>query len=546
MLLAAGNARAADAAPPVPAAARVTESLAPANPVPVTFRGHQILVVHAPIDTLSIAERAQAIEARLSAAFAQSDLGPEMLRTQIAASSTDLYLGSQFILSVTDDDAQPLGRTRRQLVADHMATLERLVVDQVKAGSLKNLLISAIWSLLAIALAIGTIWAALRWLARAQRGLARIAASKVSVVRIGQLTLFSPKYALPIVLGLVRTLRWIIAASILFIAAAFIFNQFPWTRGIAEKTTQIALTALGWAAKGIVGFLPNIFYIVVIVIATRYLLKILHAVIVQLGRSKTTAREFPPEWVRPTYQIARFTVIALALVVLFPYLPGSDSKAFQGVSLFIGLLLSLGSTAAIANLIAGLVLIYMRALGPGDRVKVADTIGDVISCDLLAMKVRTVKNVEISVPNSLILGNHIINFSRQAHEGRLILHTTVTIGYDVDWRKVHELLIKAAQATKDVKADPKPFVLQTSLDDFFVSYELNVYTGDAQAMARIYSDLHANIQDAFNEAGVEIMSPHYAAVRDGNRAALPDAHLPKDYRAPAIGLSLFRSKPAST
>ncbi len=542
--LASGVASAIDAAAPAPPEAAVTEALAPATPVPVTFRGHELLVVRAPIGALSIAERARAIEDRLGQAFAQPDLDPGMLRTQNAPNSTDVYMGSQFILSVMDQDAQPLGRTRRQLVADDMAVFEQLITEEIKAGSLKSLLFSAIWSVVAIVIASVAIWVSMRGLARAQRGLARIAKSKVSVVRIGTLTLFSPKYAMPIISALVQTLRWLIVATVLFAATAFVLDQFPWTRGFAEQTTRVALAALGWAVGGILRFLPNVFYIVVIVIATRFLLKILHAVLEQLGRSQTTAQKFPPEWVEPTYQIARFTVVALAVVVAFPYLPGSDSKAFQGVSIFVGVLLSLGSTAAIANLIAGIVLIYMRALGEGDRVKVADTIGDVISCDMLAMKVRTIKNVDISVPNALILSNHVINYSRQAREGRLILHTTVTIGYDAEWRKVHELLIKAALATKDVQKDPGPFVLQTSLNDFFVSYELNVYTHEAQAMARIYSDLHANIQDAFNEAGVEIMSPQYTAVRDGNRLALPDEHLPKNYRAPAFGLSLFRTKPA--
>lgn len=193
-------------------------------------------------------------------------------------------------------------------------------------------------------------------------------------------------------------------------------------------------------------------------------------------------------------------------------------------------------------MVSGVVITYMRPFRIGDRVKIADTTGDVVEKTLLVTRIRTTKNVDITIPNAMVLGSHIINFSSSANEKGLILHTTVTIGYDVPWNKVHELLISASNETEHILKEPKPFVLQTSLDDFYVSYELNAYTNEPGKMARIYSQLHSKIQDKFNEAGVEIMSPHYGAMRDGNQTTIPENYLPKTYEPPAFkifGVNVF-------
>ena len=220
--------------------------------------------------------------------------------------------------------------------------------------------------------------------------------------------------------------------------------------------------------------------------------------------------------------------------MLFPYLPGADSPAFKGISVFLGVLFSLGSTSAIGNIVAGVILTYMRAFSLGDRVQIADTMGDVVEKTLLVTRIRTIKNVDITIPNAMVLGSHITNYSSSSQQYGLILHTTVTIGYDAPWRQVHQLLIDAATATENILQLPAPFVLQTSLDDFYVSYQINAYTDRPALMARTYSELHQNIQDRFNEARVEIMSPHYSTLRDGNQTTIPPDYLPDDYRTPGF------------
>ena len=224
------------------------------------------------------------------------------------------------------------------------------------------------------------------------------------------------------------------------------------------------------------------------------------------------------------------------IIVIFPYLPGSDSKVFQGVSVFLGFLFTFGSAGSLSNIMAGLVLTYMRLFKIGDRVKIGEIVGDIIEKSLLVTRIRTIKNEIISIPNSSVLNSHTINYSSDTVDNGLILHTTVTIGYDVPWKDMQQALLNAADRTDLILKEPRPFVLQTSLEDFYVSYQINAYTKDANKQATIYSQLHSNIQDCCNEVGIEIMSPHYRAARDGNRTTIPDNYLDKDYIAPSFNI----------
>ncbi len=208
--------------------------------------------------------------------------------------------------------------------------------------------------------------------------------------------------------------------------------------------------------------------------------------------------------------------------MVFPYLPGSGSPAFQGVSIFLGVLLSLGSTSAVANVVAGIVITYTRAFKVGDRIKINDTEGRVIERSSFVTRILTPKKTEVSIPNATVMNSHIVNFSSQAEQSGVTLHTTITIGYDINWQQVQKLLLYAAKKTEYVEEQPAPYVLQTALDDYYIEYELNVTTKRPNRMSTIYSDLHANILDSFQNAGVEIMSPHYRATRDGSEPTIPE------------------------
>ncbi len=240
---------------------------------------------------------------------------------------------------------------------------------------------------------------------------------------------------------------------------------------------------------------------------------------VEVGRLKING--FYSDWAMPTFHIIRFLLYAFMIAMIYPYLPGASSGVFQGISVFVGLIVSLGSSTVIGNIIAGLVITYMRPFKMGDRIKLNDTIGNIIEKTPLVTRIRTPKNEVVTVPNSFIMSSHTVNYSTSAREYGLIIHTEVSIGYDVPWRRVNPLLIEAALNTPGVVDDPRPFVLETSLSDWYPVYQINAYIKDANRMSQIYSDLYQNIQDKFNEAGIEIMSPHYMAVRDGNETTIP-------------------------
>jgi small-conductance mechanosensitive channel len=236
-------------------------------------------------------------------------------------------------------------------------------------------------------------------------------------------------------------------------------------------------------------------------------------------------------------------IVAFVAVIAYPYIPGSQSAAFKGISIFLGVLFSLGSTSAVANLIAGVALTYQRSFRVGDVIKIGDSSGVVLERRLYFTRLKTFKNAVITIPNGAVLTGHVTNLTQEVRQGDgLILHTSVTIGYDAPWETVHGLLIKAANATSHILESPPPFVLQTALNDFYVTYELNAFTDTPNRMPWIYGQLHQNIQNTFNEGEVEIMSPHYTQVRDGNQTTIPAGYLPADYEAPAIRVATTEVK----
>jgi len=370
---------------------------------------------------------------------------------------------------------------------------------------------------------------------------------RLPTLKIQRVELLSAEQVTEGLLGFLQVVRLVAVAFLIYFYATSLLGFFPWTRKLSVALLGYFIAPIKTIGTAFASALPDIIAIAVIVLVTRYIIKLIHMFFVGIERGAISFSGFHLEWAAPTYKIVRFLVLIFAAVAVFPYIPGSHSEAFKGISVFLGVLVSLGAAGSISNIVAGVVLTYMRPFQVADRVKIADTVGDVTEKTLLVTRIRTIKNVDITIPNSLILGAHIVNYSSiSLSPGALILNTSVTIGYDVPWRTVHDLLKQAAIATTNVLADPEPFVLQTALNDFNVAYELNACTGAPNKMAVTYSELHQNIQDKFNEAGVEIMSPHYAQIRDGNKTAIPDEYLPKTYQAPGIrveGIGKFLGMP---
>ena len=501
---------------------------------PVRIDGREVVRIYGPLGSFAAKDRAAAVEGRIIALAEQGYTGKVGTRAIPSENATAVFAGPVMVMGVTDLDAQIAGVSRDELARRYAAAVQKAIEGYRASHTWRRFLISvgeavAVWTIFWL-----TAWALLkstRWLnARSESRLRRFLADR----EVGGIHSLLWERIRTLLMTVVRAAVGLLLLSEFSFAMSFTFGLFPQTAGVSTTLMDYLESAFGRVGLAIIRYLPSGGFVLIVCFLTHYFLKALKFWADAIETGELPVKGMHPEMVKPTYQLFRFIVIIFALVVAFPYLPGGQSDAFKGVSIFLGVLLSLGSSSAVSNVLAGLVLTYMRPFRAGDRVKIADTVGDVMEKNLLVTRVRTIKNVEVVIPNAAILGNQILNYSALALNAGLILNTTVTIGYDAPWRTVHDLLIRAALKTDGILADPVPFVLETSLNDFHISYELNAYTNQANEMHNINSNLHQSIQDSFNEAGVEIMSPTFYALRDGNTVTIPPDHRPANYEAPSF------------
>ncbi|MDD2900184.1 MAG: mechanosensitive ion channel family protein [Desulfuromonadaceae bacterium] len=503
----------------------------------VILAGKTVLVIKKPVLSFSPEDRAKTISTRLNKLATDPLFKVESLKVVDSENTSDIISGDLILMSVADADALAEGKTRLRLAEEYAGRIRAAVEARNREYSTQTIMSGALYSLLATFVLIIAIIAIKRSLPKIIARFESWRGVYIRSIRFQSIDVLDEERIIAVITSFLRGMKTVLFLGLFYLYIPLVLSFFPWTRGAANKLFDYILNPLEKVGHSFVAYLPNIFFLLVIGAITHYTVKIIRFIFSEIGKQTITIPGFYHDWAEPSFKIVRFLIFAFAAVVAFPYLPGADSPAFKGVSVFLGVLFSLGSSSAISNIVAGVILTYMRAFKLGDRVKIADTIGDVVEKNLLITRVRTIKNVDITIPNAMVLGSHITNFSSSAQEYGLILHTTVTIGYDAPWRQVHELLITAALATKNILELPAPFVLQTSLDDFYVSYQINAYTDKPSVMACTYSELHQNIQEKFNEGGVEIMSPHYSTLRDGNMTTIPESYLSGSYKQPAFRVS---------
>ena len=352
--------------------------------------------------------------------------------------------------------------------------------------------------------------------------------TRFRVIQIQKLELFIPNQLAGVLKLTTHYTRIAIMGVVAVICLTLLFSMFPITEGLSQAVLDRLREVLSNFTDTVLTYLPNVIALGIIILLTRLVLKLLRFIFDSLRNGKIKFPGFHFDLLEPTFQLLRFLVIALAVVAVFPYIPGSSSPVFKGISIFLGFLISLGSTSLVANIVAGIVITYTRGLQINDRVQIGDTVGDVIERTTLVTRIRTIKNVVVSIPNAKVLQHEIVNYSAEARERGLILHTSITIGYAVPWRQVQQLMIAAAGETTHILKSPAPFVLKTNLDESYINYELNAYTGQPAVMADIYSELHQNILDKFHQTGVEIMSPSYLAIREGTISTIPPKDTPEN------------------
>lgn len=490
--------------------------------VPVIFFQDTVLTIYDRQGSFSPRERAEAILERMEKLSQDYYFHPDSLKIIPSGTTTDLVYNELILLGISDNDALWMQVSPADLAASYKERIGTAILKYKKATSWKTILEETLLAALVITiliLIVNITGRGLRWVKRkiiAEKG------KRIKGIKIRNYALFDADREAVFLAVAANVIRWIILLIVGYFALLVLFGIFPWTKHFADNLLRYFLTPLKRIIIGIRNYLPNLVTIVVICVVFRFLLKGIRFLKHEIETGALHIKGFFPDWANPTYQIIRILVLAFLMIVIFPYLPGSDSEIFKGVSVFVGVLFTFGSAGALSNIVSGVVLTYMRSFKIGDRVKIGDITGDVIEKSLLVTRIRTIKNEIISIPNSTVMGSHTINYSSDASEKGLIIHAVVTIGYDIPWQQVHALLIRAANETPLLEKTPQPFVLQTGLDDFYISYEINGYTRHPNKQAQIYSNLYEHVLDVFKEAGIEIMSPQYHVVREEQ-----DPHSPK-------------------
>jgi small-conductance mechanosensitive channel len=486
-------------------------------------------------------ERARHASARIIAAADDRQIAPGAITTQPHEQRIDIVADHRHLISVISADAAIEGVALSDAALVRAMHIRDALLRYRAERTPERLVQSAAVASGATAIAALALWLTWRGFRRARLGLDERYRKRVHSLSIQSYEVVRAESIWKALDGALGVLRWIVIAAIVYVLSTFALRQFPWTRSTAERLLEVVVQPVLSLVTGLVGYLPSLVFLVVLFFAVRYTLKALGLFFDAVGAGRVPLRSFDADWAQPTYHIVRILLILLALVVAYPYLPGSGSAAFQGLSIFAGLMLSLGASSAMASVIAGYTVTYRRAFRVGDRITVGNLTGEVCDVRLMVTHLRTAKNEDVVVPNSLVLQSHVVNYSKLARSHGLILHTTVSIGYETPWRQVEAMLSLAAERTDGVLREPAPFVLEQALGDFAVTYELNAYVDTAQMLPQRYAELHRNVLDVFNEYGVQIMTPAYEGDPEQPKVVPRDQWFMTPARAPNQNMKVAKA-----
>lgn len=488
---------------------------------PVVPFADTLLTIYIKSGSSTPKERAANFARKVQALYKDDFLDVDSILLDESDYTVDIVVGDVIITSISDMDAQWEGRSKLEIAKDYQGRIKEAIIKEREERSFMKML-SRIGLVLLITSLIGLLIFGIGKLYRyAERLIIAQKNKRIKDLTIKDYTLVSSKQGLRLVLSALNFLKWALIFLLLFLTLPLVFSVFPFTQSWAERLFSMVWAPFRSLFVAIWNYFPNLITILVIYFVMKYFIRMVKYIFGEIDNGKLEINGFHRDWAMPTFSIVKFLLYAFMLILIFPLLPGSDSNIFKGVSVFIGILFSLGSSSAIANMVAGLVITYMRPFKIGDKIKTGGVTGTVIEKTLLVTRLRTILNEEITIPNSAILSGNTTNYSTFSETG-IIVHVSVSIGYDVPWKKVHDALLEAALKIDVILKDPAPFVLQTSLDDFYVSYVLNVFVSQPGLEDDVKSQMNQHIQDVFAEKKIEIMSPHYQAKRDGNESTIPD------------------------
>ena len=489
--------------------AAAAESAVEQPTAPVVVDGVTLFRVRG-ISSYPAERRAAEIANRIAGVAADRAIPAESLTVQDTPTASIVVAKGQRLFGVLDVDAELEGLTRQLVAGAYRDRVAQAITefrrDREVSTLWKDFYRAAIASLGFLLL----VELDRRTLRRVRGAVTARYRSKVQDVSFSTVEIVRGDQIWNVLQHAVRIVAVLVALVAAYVYLNYVLVLFPWTRALGRSLTNILVQPLKTLATGFLAFIPDLVFLIILAVITRWALRLVRLFFARVAGGETEVRGFDADWAKPTERIVRFVIVAMALVIAYPYIPGSGSEAFKGIGVVVGLMFSLGSASIIGNLVAGLGIAFRRAFRVGDRVRIGDTIGEVTQVELLTTYLRSPKNEQVVIPNSLILNNEVVNYSALVRSGAgLIVHTNVGIGYETPWRQVEAMLIQAARRTPSIRDEPEPFVLQRSLGDFAVNYEINAYTDEPRRILATYSDLHRNILDVFNEYGVQIMTPAY-------------------------------------
>ncbi len=478
-----------------------------ADTAALVVHGSTVVVFRGSLGAASPMERAEAAARRIDAVITQGRI--DSLRIASVAEGVLVQAGDRpLFLIIRADGNAALGETPTHLATRAVVALRDAMEQEGRERSFGFLLRAGLLALLATVLFALSV-RLLRKAARAALTSVPALTRRVPALTIRGFTLLRPRQVAQFVRRTIVVAVWCVGGILAYIWLTYVLTRFPVSRPWGEALGGFLLGTVRDLVLGALGAVPGLITVLIIFILVRSIGRLVSGFFAAVEAGRVEVPWVHADTAQPTRRIVLALLWIFAIVVAYPYLPGSGSDVFKGVSVFLGVVLSLGSTGLVNQAMSGLVLMYARSFRPGDYVRIGDVEGVVTNLALLSTKIRTTKNEEVTIPNAAIVAGGTKNFTRLAEESGVILYTSVSIGYDTPWRQVHALLSLAASRTDGLRREPAPFVLYTALSDFYVEYQLNAWLEHPEQRVPVLSALHSNVLDAFNEYGVQIMSPHF-------------------------------------
>lgn len=506
----------------------------------VKLEGNKVLTIKKGVGSFSTEERADAVSQKILKVAQDYKYDPENLTVVETENSSNIVINDIILLTIDNRDAALEETSRQKLAQTELIRIKRAIKTYRKEHRPKIIIRGLIFTILSL-ITIIMIYRILNLLfTKLHEHLDRWNIQQSEKLYINKLKITSSKkisFWISTAINITRLITFFVVFYWFLVA---VLGFFPYSASLSAFLSSLVYNMLYSIFHSFANYLPNLIFIIITVGLSYYTIKAVNKVFTAIDQGIIKLKWFYPEWSKTTKYLFIFFITALAFALIYPHLPGAGSAAFQGVSIFVGVVFSLGSSRLMSNIMAGIILTYTRAFHRGERIRINEHYGDVVERDMLVTRIRTIKNEIVSIPNSKVLDSDILNYSKMALcEDGLILHTEVTIGYNVPRETVESLLISAALDTECIRKDKQPFVFEKSLNDYHITYEINAYTNKADLTALIYSELHRQILTKFDEANVEIMSPSYFALRDGNPVTIPPAYL-KDYKSPYFNLNIVK------